>query len=57
VYVGDNIDDVKAAIAASAIPVGVVSEGAPAGQQRGLLKAHGAQVVLDDVDEIVEVVE
>jgi HAD superfamily hydrolase (TIGR01549 family) len=55
-YLGDTVDDVQAAIAASAIPVGVVSKGARAEEQCDLLKAHGAVVVLEDVEAIVEVV-
>jgi histidinol-phosphate aminotransferase len=54
-YVGDSIDDVRAAIGASAVPVGVVSRGAEATEQRELLRAGGARVVLENVNDIVEV--
>jgi histidinol-phosphate aminotransferase len=54
-YVGDTIDDVQAAIAASAIPVGVLSKGAEVSERGELLRAGGARVVLDDVNDIVEV--
>jgi histidinol-phosphate aminotransferase len=54
-YVGDTIDDVQAAIAASVIPVAVVSRGAEVREQRELLQAGGARVVLENVNDIVEV--
>jgi histidinol-phosphate aminotransferase len=56
IYLGDTIDDLQAAIAASAIPVGVVSKGVEAREQRPLLEGHGAMLVLEDVKTIVEVV-
>jgi histidinol-phosphate aminotransferase len=56
VYVGDTVDDLQAAIAASAIPAGVVRKGTQVRQQRELLSRYGAQVVLEDVNEIAEVV-
>jgi len=55
-YLGDTVDDVQAAIAASAIPVGVVSEGGDARTQSDVLRAEGARIVLNDVNDIVGVV-
>jgi histidinol-phosphate aminotransferase len=54
-YVGDTIDDLQAATAASAVPVGVVSKGAEVGERRELLERYGAVLVLEDVKTIVEV--
>jgi histidinol-phosphate aminotransferase len=56
-YVGDTIDDLQAAMGASAIPVGVVRNCTEAREQCQLLSRHGAQLVLEDVNEIAEVVE
>ena len=54
-YIGDTIDDLRAAIAAHALPIGVVSQGGSAVEQRPLLEQHGAKFVLDDVNEVLEV--
>jgi HAD superfamily hydrolase (TIGR01548 family) len=56
VYVGDTIDDLQAAMGASAVPVGVVRKSTEEREQRQLLSHHGAQLVLGDVNEIAEVV-
>lgn len=55
VYLGDNIDDIKAAVAADIIPVGVVNKSTSKKEQIRLLKGHGARYVLENVNEILEV--
>lgn len=48
-YVGDTVDDVRAAIAAGVLAVGVVPPGHGA-SHRATLEAAGAELVLDDVN-------
>jgi HAD superfamily phosphatase len=50
-YLGDNIDDVKAAISSGMIPVGVSSSDAT----EKILKKAGAKYVIRDVKEIVKI--
>ena len=53
-YAGDSIDDMKAALGAGLIPLGIVPAGAGSGQRSALL-ARGAWRVLDDINRIEEV--
>jgi HAD superfamily phosphatase len=55
VYLGDNIDDIKAAIATDIIPIGVINESASKKEQMKLMKKNGARFVLENVNEILEV--
>jgi len=55
VYLGDNIDDIKAAVAADITPVGVINKSTSKKEQIRLLKGHGARYVLENVNEILEV--
>src|SRR5439155_10323576 len=47
VYVGDHVTDVAGALAAGAVPVGVTTGPCDA----GMLRAAGAEVVLDTLDQ------
>lgn len=53
-YAGDSVDDMKAALSAGLIPLGIVPAGAGSGQQSALL-AHGAWRILTDINRIKEV--
>lgn len=53
-YAGDNVDDMKAALGAGLIPLGIVPAGAGSGQRSALL-AHGARRILSDINRIKEV--
>lgn len=52
--VGDTPDDVRAARAAGAVPIGVVAPGDDAAEARAALDAAGAAVVLDHVRQLTE---
>lgn len=54
-YIGDNIDDMIAARRASVFAVGIISRGVEDGNQREMLLNSGAQLVLKNVDDILEV--
>jgi phosphoglycolate phosphatase-like HAD superfamily hydrolase len=57
-YVGDTVDDMHAARSAGLIPVGVIApgiEGDDRDRQREILRSAGAQVVLDDINDLGEV--
>ena len=54
-YIGDNIDDMIAAQRASVFAVGIISRGVEDGNQREMLLNSGAQLVLKNVDDILEV--
>lgn len=53
-YAGDSVDDMKAALGAGLIPLGIVPAGAGNGQRSALL-ARGAWRILDDINRIEEV--
>lgn len=53
-YLGDTIDDVKAATAAKVSPVGVLPPQDKTGNLKKLLKSHGAVVVLNNVNDIIK---
>jgi HAD superfamily phosphatase len=54
VYVGDSVDDITAARRAGARPIGCIPPGVPASHLKELLRKHGAEKILDSVDEITE---
>ncbi|MBN1349419.1 histidinol-phosphate transaminase [candidate division KSB1 bacterium] len=54
-YLGDTIDDIKAAAGASAIPVAVITEQNQRSALLNAFKQHGATYILKNVNEIVEV--
>jgi len=53
-YIGDTIDDIRMAINANVVPIGVVPPGVDK-SIKTLLKEKGAQFVLDDINKIKEV--
>lgn len=55
VYLGDTIDDMKAAQSAGIIPVGLLTYNERSEKQIELLKKYGAKWVLDSVNEITDV--
>lgn len=55
VYLGDTLDDMKAATAAGVIPIGVLNEDQDKQTRTELLKQYGAQHVLPSVNSILEV--
>lgn len=55
IYLGDTIDDMKAATAAGVIPIGVLNEDRDKKTRTELLKQNGAQHVLPSVNLILEV--
>ena len=57
VYVGDTIDDMKAATAAGVIAIGILTDNSRDQKQIDLLKSNGAQMVLEDVNELVKILE
>jgi HAD superfamily hydrolase (TIGR01548 family) len=54
-YVGDTIDDMMAARRARVVPIGVISNAIDYKKQKDILLCSGAQWVLRDVNDIVEV--
>jgi len=54
-YVGDTVDDIKAAQRANAIPIGVACDPRCYEEQARLLFNHGAQWVLRDINDLWEV--
>ena len=58
VYIGDNVDDIKAAISANINAIGVIPKNVAATAGiRQLLLQNGAKCVLEDVNKIIEVLE
>jgi len=55
-YFGDSVDDISAAKRAGVIPVGVIPPGIEKTEYKHLLKSHGAQMVLNNINEIKEMV-
>ncbi len=53
-YLGDTIDDMKAASAAKITPIGVLTDNDRSAKQIDLLKNNGAVTVLNDVNEIAD---
>ncbi len=54
-YLGDTIDDMKAAVAAKVIPIGVLAvSSAVEPRQEELLRSAGAEFILHDVNEILK---
>jgi len=56
-YLGDTVDDIKAARSAGAIPIGVIPPSDDGGQLYQLFQQHGAKHILGSVNEISEVVD
>lgn len=56
-YFGDTVDDMIAARRANLIPVGVISGAVKRKIQRNLLINSGAQCILNDINDILEVLE
>lgn len=54
IYLGDSIDDMKAACSAKIIPIGILTEENKNPNQIDLLKKWGAQEVLNSVNDISE---
>lgn len=52
VYAGDTVDDMRAAVAAGCVPVGIVPPGLDAGAHGRTLKDAGAHVVLSTPDDL-----
>ena len=57
VYVGDTIDDVKAAKAAGIAAIGVAGTSGVPGEQKKLLERCGARWVLDSANEVLKILE
>ncbi len=57
VFLGDNVDDIKAAIAAGIIPIGVLPPHTKGRKTVKLLQKFGAKRVLESVNDIVRVLE
>ncbi|MBN2244279.1 MAG: HAD-IA family hydrolase [Candidatus Aminicenantes bacterium] len=55
-YFGDSIDDISAALNAGVIPIGIIPPGVERREHKHLLKSHGAQLVLNNINEIKELV-
>jgi phosphoglycolate phosphatase-like HAD superfamily hydrolase len=55
VYVGDSVDDITAAKRAGIRAFGYIPSGVFAGQLKGLLLSRGAEKVLNNIKEIMEV--
>ena len=53
-YFGDSVDDIIAAVKAGVVPVGVIPPGVENREHNYLLQSHGAQVVLNNINEIME---
>jgi len=53
-YMGDNIDDMKAAAGAGLVPVGVLCPDSSESEQKELLIRSGAKFVLDSINNIEE---
>lgn len=56
-YVGDAVDDMKAASRANTIPIGVINDSENIEKQNELLIKHGAQVVLRDINDLGKVLQ
>ena len=56
VYLGDTIDDMKAAVSAGVIGIGVMPP-TYSKKIRGLLKDNGAKAVLDNVNQLLDLLE
>jgi len=54
IYLGDTIDDMKAATSAKITPIGILTDENRSQKQIELLKNNGAHVVLDGVNDILE---
>jgi len=57
IYVGDSVDDIKAALKAGINPVGILNTFYPEDKHRKLLKDNGARIVLKNVNQIMEVID
>lgn len=57
VYIGDTVDDMKAARAANIIPVGIVFDEENKEAVKNHLLKNGASLILDDVNQIMEIFE
>jgi HAD superfamily phosphatase len=55
-YFGDSVDDITAAIRAGVIPIGVIPPGVENIEHNYLLQSQGAQMVLNNINEIKELV-
>ena len=54
-YFGDSVADISAAVKAGVVPIGVVPPGIGMPKYNHLLKSHGAQLVLNNINEIKEI--
>lgn len=54
-YVGDTVDDIRAARRANTVPVGVICDSSHYEKQAKLLLNHGAHWILKDINELWEV--
>lgn len=54
-YFGDTIDDVKAAISANAVPIGILPPQDRSSKLQKLLIKNGAKCVINDINKIMEV--
>lgn len=57
VYVGDSVDDMKAAKAANMWAIGVVPPYVDMDEQAPLLEKHGADIVIKDPDDLPDLIE
>lgn len=55
VYIGDTVDDMRAAVSARLVPIGIIHQHNGKGLQESVLRQHGAQTVVSDINGIVEV--
>jgi HAD superfamily phosphatase len=55
-YAGDSIDDMRAALGAGLVPLGIVPAGGAGSERGAVLQAHGASCVLSDINRIKEVI-
>jgi len=55
-YFGDSVDDITAAIKAGVVPIGVIPPGVESQEHNYLLQSQGAQIVLNNINEIMELV-
>ena len=52
IYVGDTIDDMKSAVAANIVPIGILHKDFELFHRRSLLRKNGARLILPSVNEL-----
>lgn len=56
-YFGDMIDDMRAAVSANIMPIGILPPQDKSKEMKELLVVNGAKVVLEDINKLVEVLQ